>query len=284
MSGSLSHWRSTQRVCASIWHLGSGGSGRTRTERRSPRRRRTATRSRRGRRCGNGPARRCPVLLRREPVRFTTVAEPRAHDLGDLRRRPDCGRRRAVAVHRSGALHVRELQQIQRRRRGPHPVLGEVRVTHGRADGGVSEAANYVLVWTLTPQSMRRRRRAPRSSARTRRARARNAYRNCRMSAMCATLRAGKVATVSHAHPAHPEARKPTRRAVRGRPRPHPPTRALAHPRRDSAWKVQSVIVITRSTTESLVSVTLPSGHLTSISATSALASPKCASKGLCDA
>ena len=160
MSGSLSHWRSTQRVCASIWHLGSGGSGRTRTERRSPRRRRTATRSRRGR-CGNGPARRCPVLLRREPVRFTTVAEPRAHDLGDLRRRPDCGRRRAVAVHRSGALHVRELQQIQRRRRGPHPVLGEVRVTHGRADGGVSEAANYVLVWTLTPQSMRRRRRAP---------------------------------------------------------------------------------------------------------------------------
>ena len=83
----------------------------------------------------------CPVLLRREPVRVPIAAEPRAQDIGDLQRRPGGGRRMAGAVHRSGAAGVRELQQIQGRRRGPDPVLGQVQVAHGGANGAVSEAA-----------------------------------------------------------------------------------------------------------------------------------------------
>ena len=84
---------------------------------------------------------RSPVLLRREPVRVPIVAEPRAQDIGDLQRRPGGGRRMAGAVHGSGAAGVRELQQIQGGRRGPDPVLGQVQVAHGGANGTVSEAA-----------------------------------------------------------------------------------------------------------------------------------------------
>ena len=55
-----------------------------------------------------------PQLPRRERVRVPIAAESRTQDIGDFQHRPGGGRRRAVAVHRSGTWRVRELQQIQR--------------------------------------------------------------------------------------------------------------------------------------------------------------------------
>ena len=82
-----------------------------------------------------------PLLLGREPMRLPVGAGAGAQDIGDLQRRAGDRRRVHGMAHRSGPGATRELQQVQWGRGGGGLVLREVQVAHGRADGGMPEAA-----------------------------------------------------------------------------------------------------------------------------------------------
>ena len=80
-------------------------------------------------------------LLGREAMGLTERIAALAQDVGDLQRRPSGRRRVAGMGHRSALGWARELQQVQGRRCGRRLVVGQMQVTHGRADRAVPEAA-----------------------------------------------------------------------------------------------------------------------------------------------
>ena len=81
------------------------------------------------------------LLLHREPMRLAIGAGALAQDVGELQRRSG-GRRRVDDMgHRSGPGGARELQQVQWGRGGGGLVLGQMQITHCRADGGMPEPA-----------------------------------------------------------------------------------------------------------------------------------------------